>query len=353
MPNEAHILYVDLVYSIEAIFLAAGLNQIQAASVARVIAAGERDGCASHGIYRIEGCLRTLKAGKVDGQAIPALVPETGAIIRVDAKHGFSCAAVELGMPHLVERARTLGFAALVINNCTHFSALWYEVELVAAHALAGLAPAGGTKPLLGTNPFAFAYPRPGKAPYVFDFATSVTARGEIELHRRAGKPLPQGWAIDAAGHPTTDPSEALAGAMLPFGGHKGSALSTMIELMAGAMIGDLTSREALDALGTTTLAPRHGELILAFDPARFAQGGSGDPYERAEQLFASIADQGGRLPSARRHGIRQISEREGITLSAKDIQCLDRLLSDGQLQNCGISQRFNDGGDGANVKLL
>jgi delta1-piperideine-2-carboxylate reductase len=140
---------------------------------------------------------------------------------------------------------------------------------------------------------------------------------------------------------------------MLPFGGHKGSALSTMIELMAGAMIGDLTSREALDALGTTTLAPRHGELILAFDPARFAQGGSGDPYERAEQLFASIADQGGRLPSARRHGIRQISEREGITLSAKDIQCLDRLLSDGQLQNCGISQRFNDGGDGANVKLL
>ena len=80
-------------------------------------------------------------------------------------------------------------------------------------------------------------------------------ARGEIELHRRAGQPLPEGWAIDADGQPTTDPAAALAGAMLPFGGHKGSAIGTMIELLAGVMIGDLTSPEVLDILGATTLA--------------------------------------------------------------------------------------------------
>jgi LDH2 family malate/lactate/ureidoglycolate dehydrogenase len=105
---------------------------------------------------------------------------------------------------------------------------------------------------LLGTNPFAFGWPREGQLPYVFDFATSVAARGEIELHRRAGTTLPEGWAIDAEGRPTTDPETALAGAMLSFGGHKGSAIGTMIELLAGIMIGDLTSRGALDLLGTT-----------------------------------------------------------------------------------------------------
>ncbi len=136
------------------------------------------------------------------------------------------------------------------------------------------VAPAGGSRPLLGTNPFAFAWPRPGGVPYVFDFATSVAARGEIELHRRAGKPLPEGWALDADGAPTTDPAAALAGAMLPFGAHKGSAISTMVELLAGTMIGDLTSAAALDALGTTTLAPRHGELILAFRPSASRPGG-------------------------------------------------------------------------------
>jgi len=135
----------------------------------------------------------------------------------------------------------------------------------------ATVAPAGGTKPLLGTNPFAFGWPRPGENPYVFDFATSVAARGELELYRRADKPLPEGWAIDAEGNPTTDPEAALAGAMLPFGGHKGSAISTMIELLAGSMIGDFNSPEALEFLGTTTIAPRHGELIIAFDPARMA----------------------------------------------------------------------------------
>ena len=120
----------------------------------------------------------------------------------------------------------------------------------------AAVAPVGGTQALLGTNPFAFGWPRANGTPYVFDFATSVAARGEIELHRKAGKPLPEGWAIDAQGAPTTDPTAALDGALLPFGGHKGSAISTMIELLAGAMIGDVTSPEARAALGDMTMLP-------------------------------------------------------------------------------------------------
>ena len=322
---------------VEAIFHRAGLNDVQAAALSRVIVAGERDACTSHGIYRIEGVLRTVKAGKVRGDALPVLDRGgQGAIVRVDAGGGFSNPAFELGLPVLVERARELGLAALVVNDCTHFAALWPEVEAVTEQGLAALvmcpsyasvAPAGGTRPLLGTNPLAFGWPRPGRDPYVFDFATSMVARGEIELHRRAGKPLPEGWAIDAEGEPTTDPVAALGGAMLPFGGHKGSAIGTMIELLAGVMIGDLTSPEALAALGTTTLAPRHGELILALSPEKFAAGRPGDPFERAEVLLQAITGQGARLPSARRYGARAKSAAEGIPLTAAEIELLDRLL--------------------------
>ncbi len=328
----------ELSERVEAIFRKAGFNAAQAGAVTRVIVAGERDACKSHGIYRIEGALRTVKAGKVRPGAEPVLSAEdASAIVKVNAKGGFANPAFELGLPLLIERARLYGLAALVINDCTHFSALWPEVEAVAEQGLAALvmcpsystvAPTGGNKPLLGTNPFGFGWPRRDRPPYVFDFATSVAARGEIELHRRAGKPLPEGWAIDAEGRPTTDPVAALAGAMLPFGGHKGSAIGTMVELLAGIMIGDLTSPEALEALGTTALAPAHGELILAFSPEKFAAGRPGDPFARAEVLFEAIVGQGARLPSQRRFAARARSQAEGIVLSAAEIEGLDRLLA-------------------------
>lgn len=328
--TETTLKYEELTALIGAIFRKAGMDAGGAAAMAGVIAAGERDGAKSHGIYRIEGCLRTIKAGKVVANAVPELGADDGsAIVRVNAKGGFAPPAVALGAPELAARARRLGLAAMVVNDCAHFSALWHEVETMADFGLgaiamcpsyATVAPAGGTKPLLGTNPFAFGWPRTGKPPYVFDFATSVAARGEIELHRRAGKPLPEGWAVDADGIPTTDPTAALNGAMLPFGGHKGSAISTMIELMAAIMIGDLTSPGALDKLGTTTLVPTHGELILAFSPERFAMGRAGDPMARAEELFAAIIGQGARLPSQRRFTARKKAESKGIALSPDEM---------------------------------
>lgn len=332
IPTEA------LLQRVEAIFRRAGMNEVQAGALARVITAGERDGCKSHGIYRIDGTLRTLKAGKVRGDVLPELDPPgAGAIVRVQARGGFSNPAFDLGLPALVARAHDHGLAALVVNDCTHFAALWPEVEAITDHGLAALvmcpsyasvAPTGGIRPLMGTNPLAFGWPRQGRAPYVFDFATSVTARGEIELHRRAGKPLPEGWAMDAEGQPTTDPVAALAGAMLPFGGHKGSAIATMIELLAGVMIGDLTSPEALEEIGTTTLAPRHGELVLAFSPKAFAAGRPGDPFARAEVLFDAITGQGARLPSERRFAARARAATEGITLSDAEMAQLDRFAA-------------------------
>jgi delta1-piperideine-2-carboxylate reductase len=303
---------------------AGGLSDDHAHAIAGVIYAGQRDECHSHGMYRLLGCVRSVREGKVNPDAAPEVVDHAPAVVRVDARFGFSPLAFERGKPLLVEKARRTGLAAMAINNCYHFSALWPEVEAISTDGLVALAmtpshswvaPAGGTKPVFGTNPIAFAWPRPDRPPFVFDFATSAIARGEIELHRRAGKPIPAGWAIDSEGNPTSDPTAALAGAMLTFGGHKGSALSAMIELMAGPLIGDMTSAESMAFDEGVGAAPCHGELILAFDPEVFLGAHAAQHVARAEKMFDAIVGQGARLPSQRRYEARERSKMTGIRI--------------------------------------
>lgn len=328
-----------LLARVETIFRRAGLRPESARSVAAVIVAGERDNCKSHGLYRLEGCLKVIAAGRVAPGAVPAIHDGGRAVIEVDAGGGFANPAFDAARDLLAARARETGLAALVIRDCLHFSALWHDVEALAGQGLATLsmcpsyafvAPAGGKAPLLGTNPLAFGWPRPGPHPYVFDFATSVAARGEIELHRRAGKPIPEGWAVDGDGQPTTDPQTALAGAMLTFGGHKGSAISTMIELLAGAMLGEFMSREALEFMGGGDLLPRHGALVLALDPQVFAARSGRDPIAEGERLLTAFGAQGARLPSERRFAARDRALRDGIALSADELARLERFEAEG-----------------------
>jgi delta1-piperideine-2-carboxylate reductase len=315
--------------------LNAGLGSDHATSIAKLLTKTQGDDCHSHGLYRLISCVRCLNHGKVDPNAVPVVHDKAPGIVAVDARFGFSPLAFETGLPVLLEKARAQGIAAMAINNCFHFSALWPEMEALAAEGLAAIAmtpshswvaPSGGKTPVFGTNPFAFGWPRPGSLPLVFDFATSETARGEIELHRRAGKDIPSGWAIDAAGSPTTDPSAALEGAMLPFGGHKGSALSMMIELMAGPLIGDALSSESMAFDDGAKVTPCHGELIVAFDPARFLGGCADMHLLRADILFDAILSQGARLPSQRRYQARARNESAGISIPLELYNELKRL---------------------------
>jgi delta1-piperideine-2-carboxylate reductase len=318
------------------ILVAHGLSHPQADAAARVFSAGERDECRSHGLYRLPGCVKTIASRKFRKDAEPVLLESTGPVLRCDAAYGFSCLAFERAVPETVRRAKHHGIAVLIINHCYHYSALWYEVEELARHGLVSLAmnpslrsvaPAGGTRPLLGTNPFAFGWPRPAGDPFVFDFATSEVARGEIELHRQNGKQIPLGWAIDSAGAPTTDPVAALSGAMLAFGGHKGSALSVMIELLAGPLINDFMSYESTDFDDGLGVAPCHGELILAFDPHTLLGDDKTRAFERAEDLFRQIKDQGARLPSERRYQARQRTLQQGVRISRVQDDLLQTLL--------------------------
>ena len=167
---------------------------------------------------------------------------------------------------------------------------------------------------MFGTNPIAFAWPRPGGVPFVFDFATSAIARGDIELHAKQGKAIPPEWAIDADGRPTTDPKAALQGAMRTFGGHKGSALAAMVELLGGALIGDMTSRESMDFDEGVGATPCHGELVIAFDP-KVSSATISTRAARGERMFESIVAQGARLPSQRRFDARARSIANGVRI--------------------------------------
>lgn len=301
-----------------------GFSAQHAEAVARNVTAGERDGCHSHGLYRVLGCVNSLRAGKVAADAQPTLIDQAPAILRVDAHQAFSLVAYQTALPTFIEKVRHCGIAALAINHCVHFSALWADIEPLTEQGLVALActpshawvtPAGGSKPLFGTNPIAFGWPRRNQPPFLFDMATSAAARGEIELHRRANTPLPEGWGIDQHGEPSTDAASVLQGAMLTFGGHKGSALAAMVELLAGPLIGDLTSKESLAYDEKTGSSPYGGELIIAMDPERFLGANTEQHFARAESLFNDMAAQGARIPGERRVKARLHSEHYGVTL--------------------------------------
>ncbi len=319
------------------VLLQAGLSPEQAEPVATVITAGERDECFSHGLYRLPGCVETILSPKFVPDAVPVIVEQSAAVVRADAGYGYSLLAFERALPLLETKAKSIGICILAINNCFHFSALWPEIEAITARGLAAIAmtpshswvaPAGGTKPVLGTNPIAFGWPRGEDKPYVFDFATSAIARGDIALHKLAGQPLQAGWGLDSQGNPTTDAAAALSGSMLTFGGHKGSALSTMIELLAGPLIGDMTSMQSMEFDDGVKAAPCHGELIIAFDPKLL---GGGDPsnHDSAEALFAAFVDQGARLPSQRRYEARERSLKNGVRVPTALYGRIQSLLHD------------------------
>ena len=248
MPSPAHsavepIAFSDLVVLLRAIFERHGTSAEVAAVLAHNCASAQRDGAHSHGVFRIPGYVSTLASGWVDGRAVPVVEDVASGYVRVDARNGFAQPALAAARELLLEKARSAGIAVLAIHNSHHFAALWPDVEPFAEEGLVALSvvnsmtcvvPHGAQRPLFGTNPIAFAAPCAGSDPIVFDMATSAMAHGDVQIAARAGETLPPGIGVDSQGLATQDPNAILnGGALLPFGGHKGSALSMMVELLA------------------------------------------------------------------------------------------------------------------------
>ncbi len=294
-------------------------------AVCDVIMAAEADRCYSHGLFRLPGYIASLRSGKVNGKAQPTVSELAPAALRIDGDGGFTPLALVTGRDPLTAKAKSQGIAALAITKTYHFAALWPETAALSEQGLAAfamtsskpsVAPAGGTRPLFGTNPIAFSWPRSGHPPMVFDLATAAMARGEIMIAAREGELVRDGAGLDKDGRPTNDPSAILEGAQLAFDGYKGALFALMVELLAGPLIGEAFSVEQA-ALDNDDGGPAiGGELVIAIDPVRLS--GSGTVFDHAEKLFAEVlAQEGTRLPSDRRYKNREETARDGIEVPA------------------------------------
>jgi delta1-piperideine-2-carboxylate reductase len=294
-------------------FVRNGCDADNTNALVRTVVTAERDGSLSHGLFRVPGYVASLRSGKVNGKARPRVANKTPVIVNVHGDNGYAPLSIERGVPALVKAAREFGVAVLAATNVHHFAALWPETEAIAEHGLIGMAcvcytpfvaPAGGNKPLFGTNPLSFAWPRPGNSPMVVDMATAAMAHGEVQIAAREGRSVPLGTGLDPNGQLTTDPAEILKGMLLPFGGYKGSAIALIVELLSAGAIGENFSFEAAESDNKDGGPPRGGEFMLAISPELLA----GPSWaEHCEGFFARFeAIEGARLPGQRRHKNRR-----------------------------------------------
>jgi (2R)-3-sulfolactate dehydrogenase (NADP+) len=298
-----------------------------ARSVARALVRAESDGLKGHGLSRVPSYAAQAKVGKVDGFATPALTQPRSALLAIDAANGFAFPALDAAVAALPETTRTTGVAAAAIARSHHCGAAGHPVEALAeagfvammfANTPAAIAPWGGARGVFGTNPIAFACPLPGRAPIVIDMALSKVPRGSLLAAKQRGESVPEGWALDAEGHATTDPAQGLAGTMVPLGDAKGVALALMVELLAAGLTGANFAAEASSFLDAKGPPPGTGQLILAFDPAAFGANG----LARFEILACAIEDQpGARLPGTRRLAARAAAARGGLTVNEALLQ--------------------------------
>jgi (2R)-3-sulfolactate dehydrogenase (NADP+) len=289
--------------------------------VARALVAAEADGLKGHGLSRVPTYAAQSKVGKVDGFATPTATRTRPGAILIDAAHGFAFPALELALAELPKAARETGIAAAGVRRSHHCGAAGHSVERLAEQGLVALlfantpgaiAPWGGSRALFGTNPIAFACPVTGGAPIVVDLSLSKVARGNILAAKQRGEPIPEGWALDAEGHPTIDPDAALAGTMLPLGDAKGTALALMVELLAAGLTGANFAAEASPFLDAKGPPPGTGQLIIAIDPAAFGSGALGRFLALAN---AVEAQRGARLPGRRRLALRAKAAVEGLAI--------------------------------------
>jgi (2R)-3-sulfolactate dehydrogenase (NADP+) len=315
----------------------AGANPRMAAATATALVAAEAEGQSGHGLSRIAQYAAFLRNGRADGAAEPAIIAERGGAVLVDARHGLAYPALNLAVEEVAARAVAHGIAFAGITNSHHSGAMGLPVAALARRGLVALAftnsPAampvpGGRRALMGTNPVAAAFPRrptpPGKPggdpgvadPLVIDMALSEVARGKIMVAAKEGRPIPEGWALDAEGKPTTDARAALSGAMLAMGGTKGALLALVVELLCVALTGAAFGFEADSFFEEDGNRPRLGQAILVVDPGALA--GQGVYLDRIEALLDAMqADPDVRLPGSRRAGLAARATAEGIEVPA------------------------------------
>ena len=315
-PDEAR----ALIYSA---LTGAGLAEANADYFIEAILDTELSGLEGHGFYWLQYYCSHLQSGKVDGHATPEVKALSPSAFRVDAKHGFAHPAIEAGFRALIPAAKAQGIAAVGVYNSYNAATLGYHtgvlareglVALGATNAVPAIAPVGGSKPVIGTNPLSFAVPGAGgKIAFLIDQSASAVAWTSVARAAEEGKPIPSGWALDAEGRDTTDAAAGLAGSMAPSGGAKGFSMGLIVEVLCAAVAGGELSTTMGSFTEDDGRPIDNGQFFIAIDPERFSGGLFGI---RIETLCQSILSQeGARLPNQRREANQERLAREGLSL--------------------------------------
>jgi LDH2 family malate/lactate/ureidoglycolate dehydrogenase len=278
-----------------AVLVAVGVPDADAWLVADSLVTADLWGHQSHGVLRLSWYVERIRAGVMNPVTAPETVSDTGALVVVDGHDGVGQVLAAFAAGEAAGRARTHGVGVVAVRNSNHFGTAAYFtrmaarggcVAILATNASPAMAPWGGRRKTVGTNPWSIAAPAGRHDVMVMDIANTAVARGKVYLARQRGEPIPAGWAIDADGAPTTDPAAAIAGVILPMAGHKGYAIALMMDVLSGVLTGS--------AFGAAVSGPYQverrsgcGHLFIALDVAAF-----GDPdgfTRRMEQLVAEV----------------------------------------------------------------
>ena len=304
----------------------AGAKPAMADAAAAALVLAESQGLGSHGLGRVAQYCTHLRNGRANGAAQPQVLRRKGGALVVDAGEGLAFGACAMAVQQAIAAAQEHGVAMAGVVRSHHCGVLVDHLRAVAAAGMVGLGfanspaampAAGGKHPVFGTNPVAAVFPRRDADPLLIDLSLSEVARGKLMVAAKAGQPIPLGWALDAAGQPTTDPQAGMAGSMLPLGAAsspKGAMLALVVELLVTAVIGAHFGFEASSFFVDAGNRPGIGQAFIVIDPAALA--GSSSFLDRIEVLVAEMQqDEGVRLPGARREALRRRAEAEGLAV--------------------------------------
>lgn len=302
-----------------------------ASSVATALVNAEASGQGGHGFRRVPAYAAQARVGKVDGMATPVFEKPVPGVLRIDAQYGFAYPALDLMMEHLPDMARSQGIAIASIHKSHHAGVMGLTVERLAEQGLAAMmfanAPAamaawGGRRPMFGTNPIAFGVPVGAVGdPIVIDLALSKVARGKIMAAKQRGVEIPDDWALDPDGNPTTDPVKALDGTMVPAGGVKGAALAMMVELLAAGLTGAQFGHQSSSLFDDKGKPPALGQMVIVINPE--ATGGPGVGEHLSAIAHEISAEDGVRLPGRRGKTARLDAQTNGLEVEDDVIEAI------------------------------
>lgn len=322
------------------IFVRLGVREDRARLLADTMVQANLRGVDSHGVTRTGIYVERIRRGLVDPHAEPEIVKESPAMALIEAKSGIGQVVSYEAMRLAIKKARAMGTGLVGVRGSNHFGAAAYYtmcalkedmIGIAMSNAPATMAPWGARTPYIGTNPISVAVPAKNRLPIVFDMATSIVARGKIILAAQKGESIPEGWAIDTQGRITTDAQKALEGAVLPFGGAKGSAIAILIDVFSGILTGAAFGPHIGDLYRNFQDRQNLGHVFIAIDPGYF--GDVEDFKERVDRMIEEIKD----LPPA--YGVEEVllpgeiefrmeetRKRDGIPLEPEVEDMLQRL---------------------------